>query len=530
WGTHPGGCVAGACGSSLRRGVGLHKLRRMDPKKTTINRLGASVGELVTLSGWVYKARSSGKVAFIVLRDGTGLCQCVIEKSDQTSPFFDEVRKLRQESAVCITGRVIEEERAVGGHELHATNVQIVAPAGDYPITPKPHGIEFLMERRHLWFRSQRQWRILRIRATVVDQIRRFFNDNGFVLIDTPIFAPAAGEGSQTLFKVDYFGDPVYLAQTGQLYVEAACMAHGKVYCFGPTFRAEKSKTRRHLTEFWMVEPEIAFADLDDVIAVAEAFITSIVQRVLVDHRADLVELGRDIAELEAIQAPFVRLTYSQAADLLRGPEAKALLENDLQQKQAQVAELDGRIETLEATAKGGGKQWQKDKAAAEAIEAREQRSELQEQIRNIPHHLELAANFEWGSDLGGSDETIISRLHDRPTFVTHYPRSVKAFYMRQDRHDDRLVENFDLLAPQGFGEIIGGSAREEDLDRIVTRIKEERLPQNDYEWYLDLRRYGSVPHGGFGLGVERTIAWVCGLKHIRETIPFPRMMGKFYP
>jgi asparaginyl-tRNA synthetase len=307
-------------------------------------------------------------------------------------------------------------------------------------------------------------------------------------------------------------------------------MAHGKVYCFGPTFRAEKSKTRRHLTEFWMVEPEIAFASLSDVMDVAEEFICSIVDRVLKDHREALIELGRNIEELETVKKPFVRLTYTEATEILHGPKAKELLENDLQEKTARVAELDGKIVELEEAAKGGGKQWKKDKATAEAIDAREERSELQEQISNIPNHMKLAAEFEWGSDLGGSDETIISRLHDRPVFVTHYPKCCKAFYMRADRSDDRVLECFDLLAPQGFGEIIGGSAREEDYDRLLSRIDEEGLDREDYEWYLDLRRFGSVPHGGFGLGVERTVAWICNLKHIRETIPYPRMMGKIYP
>ena len=516
-------------GNSLRTARPFRTLAVMKAT-TTINRLGDHVGQTVTLEGWVYNCRASGKIAFIILRDGTGLCQCVLEKNEQTEPFFAEARKLPQESSVRISGTVRAEARSVGGFELKVTDVQVVQTSQDYPITPKPHGIEFLMEHRHLWFRSQRQWHILRIRATVVDQIRRFYNNNGYVLIDTPIFAPAAGEGAQTLFKVDYFGEPVYLAQTGQLYVEAACMAHGKVYCFGPTFRAEKSKTRRHLTEFWMVEPEIAFASLDDVLEVAEDFICSITQRVLSDHREELLELGRNVGELEAIKKPFHRLTYSEAVDLLHGPKPGELLENDLKQKTARVEELGRRIEELEALAAGNAKQWQKDKAAAEVIAAREERSELQEQIVNIPHHLELAANFKWGSDLGGSDETIISRLHHRPVFVTHYPKGVKAFYMREDRGDDRIVENFDLLAPQGFGEIIGGSAREEDYDRLSARIEHDGLPREDYEWYLDLRRYGSVPHGGFGLGVERTVAWICGLKHIRETIPFPRMMGKFYP
>ncbi len=498
---------------------------------TTIDRLSEHNEQDVTLRGWVYNSRASGKIAFIILRDGTGMCQCVIEKNEQTEPFFGDVKRLPQESAVEVTGAVSREECSVGGYELRVTGFEIVHAAGDYPITPKPHGVEFLMEHRHLWFRSKRPWHILRIRSTIIDQIRRFYNDRGYVLIDTPIFAPAAGEGAQTLFQVDYFGDPVYLAQTGQLYLEAACMAHRKVYCFGPTFRAEKSKTRRHLTEFWMVEPEIAFASLTDVMDVAEEFICSIAQRVLKDHRDELIDLGRNVEELEAIQKPFHRMTYTEAADLLKGSRVKEHLERELAEKTARVAELDAKIAELEETAgKQGVKQWQKDEAAAEAIGAREERSELSEQITNIPHHMKLAADFQWGSDLGGSDETILSRLHDRPVFITHYPKACKAFYMREDRSDDRVLECFDLLASQGFGEIIGGSAREEDYDRLLARMKHENLPVNEYEWYLDLRRYGSVPHGGFGLGVERTVAWICGLKHIRETIPYPRMMGKFYP
>ncbi|MFQ5495225.1 MAG: amino acid--tRNA ligase-related protein, partial [Phycisphaerae bacterium] len=387
---------------------------------TTIDRLADHVGRTVTLQGWVYNTRAGGKIAFVILRDGTGRCQCVVEKNEQTEPFFQNVRKLGQETALHVTGEVRAEPRSVGGHELHVSDVRIVQAAVDYPITPKPHGVDFLMKHRHLWFRSQRQWHLLRIRATVVDAIRGFFNDRGYVLIDTPIFAPAAGEGAQTLFKVDYFGDPVYLAQTGQLYLEAACMSHRKVYCFGPTFRAEKSKTRRHLTEFWMVEPEIAFANLSDLIDVAEDFICAIVDRVLRENRDDLEALGRNIDELKAIQKPFYRITYSEAVDLLRGRKARGLLERDLTEKKARVSELNERIESLEATAGGGGKQWKKDKAAAEAIACREERSELQERIGNIPHHMELAAGFEWGGDLGGSDETILSRLHDRPVAVTH--------------------------------------------------------------------------------------------------------------
>jgi asparaginyl-tRNA synthetase len=498
---------------------------------TLITDLKNHVGKEVVLAGWVYKNRPTGKLVFLTLRDGTGLCQCVVEKCDQSDGYFDTAKRLAQEASVTVRGIVRADERAVGGHELRVTDLRAIHASTDYPITPKPHGVEFLMKHRHLWFRSRRQFLILRIRATLVDAIRSYFNSNGFILIDTPIFAPSAGEGSSTLFEVDYFGEPVYLAQTGQLYVESACMAHRKVYCFGPTFRAEKSKTRRHLTEFWMVEPEVAFASLEDIIDLAEDFVVSIVRRVIRDHHDDLVELGRDVGQLDRIRAPFYRLRYDEAADILRGPRAKELLESDLATKTVEIAETERLIAECEKTAASTtAKQWQKEKAAQDAIAARELLADLTEQVANIPLHMNLAANFQTGTDLGGSDETIISRLHDRPVFVTHYPKDVKAFYMRQDRENPRVVENLDLLAPEGFGEVIGGSAREEDYDRLVARMKEENLPQAAYEWYLDLRRYGSVPHGGFGLGVERTLAWICGLKHIRETIPFPRILGTMYP
>ncbi len=497
----------------------------------TIKELHQHVGQTVTLQGWLYNRRDSGKIAFLVLRDGTGLCQCVVTKSPQTEGFFDQARRLGQETSLRVTGAVRVDQRQAGGHELDVQALEVVGESTDYPITPKAHGIDFLMKNRHLHFRSRRQWAILRIRHTLVDEIRGYFNRNGYTLIDTPIFAPAAGEGAQTLFEVDYFGEPVYLAQTGQLYVESACMSLGKVYCFGPTFRAEKSKTRRHLTEFWMVEPEIAYADLDAVVDMAEDFVHSIVRRVLGDHREDLELLGRDLAGLESIDKPFERLTYSQAADLLRSDRAKALLESDLAEKSARITELKKELQQKEAEAQASGvKQWKKDKLAAEIMAGREELDDLETEVKNIPHHLELAAGFEWGKDLGGSDETIISRLHQQPTFVTHYPAAVKAFYMKRNAQDRRLVNNFDLLAPQGYGEIIGGSQREDLLDDLLERIDAQGLDRKDYEWYLDLRRYGTVPHGGFGLGVERTLAWLCGLKHIRETIPFPRMMGKFYP
>lgn len=499
--------------------------------RTTISELSTYVGQTVTLSGWLYNSRSSGKLLFLLLRDGTGLCQCVFEKTDANADLFAAADKLGQESSLEIDGVVRADERAEGGHELTVTTLRIIQNVQGFPITPKPHGIEFLMKHRHLWFRSRRQWHILNVRATIVDEIRRFFNDRGFVLIDTPIFAPSAGEGAQTLFQVDYFGEPVYLAQTGQLYLEAACMSHRKVYCFGPTFRAEKSKTRRHLTEFWMVEPEIAFADLDDVVALAEDFVCSIVARVLRDRREDLVALGRDLAALERVTKPFSRITYTQAAEILRGPRTRALLEDDLKTVGARVAELKTLIDEREKERVASGtKKWKVDKLVQELADLREELADREEQLANIPKHMELAANFEWGGDLGGSDETIIARLHDKPCFVTHYPRACKAFYMKQNAEDHRVVNNLDLLAPEGYGEIIGGSQREDDLDVLVERMKEEQLDPAPYEWYLDLRRYGTVPHGGFGLGVERTVAWICGLKHIRETVPYARMMGKMYP
>ncbi|MEP0848323.1 MAG: asparagine--tRNA ligase [Phycisphaerae bacterium] len=498
---------------------------------TTIEQLAKHVGQTVTLSGWLYNSRSSGKLLFLIVRDGTGLCQCVLEKSDANADVFEAARRLGQESSLIVEGVVRADERSVGGHELTATAVRVVQNAENYPITPKPHGIEFLMKHRHLWFRSKRQWAILRIRSTLIDAIRSYFNTRGFVLIDTPIFAPSAGEGAQTLFQVDYFGEPVYLAQTGQLYVEAACMAHRKVYCFGPTFRAEKSKTRRHLTEFWMVEPEIAYADLNDVIALAEDFVCELVQRVLRDHREELAILERDLTSLETVKKPFYRITYSEAAEMLHSDRVQKLLQDDLARVTARAAELQQLIEQKEAQRKGPGvKQWQADKLAAEIIDHREELEEREQEAANIPRHMELAANFEWGGDLGGSDETIIARLHDRPVFVTHYPRQCKAFYMKRNAEDPRVVNNLDLLAPEGYGEIIGGSQREDDLAVLLERMNEEGLDPAPYEWYLDLRRYGTVPHGGFGLGVERTLAWICGLKHIREAIPFARMMGKIYP
>ncbi len=486
-------------------------------------------GQEVTLSGWLYNSRSSGKIQFLIIRDGTGLCQCIIEKGKIPDKLFDDLKRLGRESSLTVTGTVRADERSVGGHELAVTDAKIISPTDSYPITPKSHGVDFLLKHRHLHMRSQRQWCIGKIRHTLIDAIRMFFNDNGFTLIDTPIFTSFAAEGEQTLFEADYFGTPMHLTQTGQLHLEAAAMSFGKVYCFGPTFRAEKSKTRRHLTEFWMVEPEIAFIDLDGLLELAENFVSFIVDRVMQKNRSRLQTLGVDLATLEKIKPPFYRLTYTDAADILTGDRTQKFLAEQLEQLKNQKQQTESKIAELEEKQKGRLKQWQKDKIAAELIELRTDLAETDTKIENNPKHAKLASEFRWGKDLGGSDETIISQMHDKPVFVTHYPGEAKAFYMKADRKETKVVLNFDLLAPAGFGEIIGGSVREDDYDLLVKRIAEYGLNAENYEWYLDLRKYGSVPHGGFGLGVERTIAWLTAEKHIRQCIAFPRLMDKIY-
>ena len=503
--------------------------RVQDMEKTTIDSLGRFADREATLEGWLYNSRASGKVQFLIIRDGTGLCQCIVEKGKVSDELFEELKHLGQESSLAVTGLVRADERSIGGYELAVTDAKIIAPATDYPITPKSHGIDFLLKHRHLHLRSQGQWCIGKIRHTVIDAIRRFFNDNGFTLIDTPILTAAAGEEEQSLFEVDYFGEPLFLTQTGQLHLESAAMSYGKVYCFGPTFRAEKSKTRRHLTEFWMVEPEVAFIELDGLLELAENFVSSIVTRVLQDNKSQLEILGADIPALEKITPPFYRLTYTEASEILTSQRAKDFLAGQLEEFRDQKQQIESRIAELEDEQKGQIKQWKRDKNAAELIELRSELAEVETKIENNPKHAQLAADFRWGKDLGGSDETIISQMHDKPIFVTHYPKQAKAFYMKTDRSNEDVVLNFDCLAPAGFGEVIGGSIREDDYERLVARIKEQNLKQENYEWYLDLRKYGSVPHGGFGLGVERTVAWLTGQKHIRQCIPFPRMMDKVY-
>lgn len=494
----------------------------------TIHALGEYCGQTVTLSGWLYGKRPGGKIVFMQLRDGTGVCQCIVEATAENA--FSIASHLERESSLRVTGTVREDTRSAGGYELSVSDITLIGAAHDYPITPKAHGVDFLMSHRHLWLRSSRPVAIMRIRHTLIQAVRNFFDERGFILIDTPILTQGAGEDTQTLFTVEYFGEDAYLAQTGQLYLESACMAHRKVYCFGPTFRAEKSKTRRHLTEFWMVEPEIAYAELEDVMMLAEDFICTCVAAVLEKNGADLESLGRDLEPLRKVQKPFARMTYSEAAESLRSPEMRAWVEQQLSDAKAQLDAVRKEIAQQESQLEAATKAWKQDNLQASLSALRDTQQELEREIDHLPQHLELAQSFEWGKDLGGSDETLLARRTEKPLFVTHYPAQAKAFYMKREAGNKGVVLNMDLLAPEGYGEIIGGSQREDDLAALESAIREKGLDPADYAWYLDLRRYGSVPHGGFGLGIERMMTWICGLKHVRETIPFPRTMGRMYP
>jgi asparaginyl-tRNA synthetase len=426
-----------------------------------ISELRAHVGETVTVRGWVVTTRSSGKIAFVVVRDGSGYVQGVLSKKEVSEEAWTAFGTLGQEGSVALTGTVRAEPRSPGGHELAVSGLEVLGPSVDYPITPKEHGTTFLFEHRHLWLRTRRQAAIARVRHEVVQAIRDYYYQEGFTLVDTPILTGAIGEEAGNLFATDYFDlGKAYLAQTGQLYVEAAAAALGKVYCFGPTFRAEKSKTRRHLTEFWMVEPEVAFNDSDANMRLQESFVGYIVARVLDRRKEELRELERDTAPLERVLAPFPRISYTDAVSRLN----------------------------------------------------------------------QLGSDIAWGADLGGDDETLLAKEYDRPVFVFNYPKHVKAFYMKENPADPRTVLNNDCLAPEGYGEIIGGSQREDDHDRLLARIVEQGLDPEAYRWYLDLRRFGTFVHSGFGMGVERTVAWICGLPHIREAIAFPRQIHRLYP
>jgi asparaginyl-tRNA synthetase len=426
----------------------------------TISDLGSYEGQLVEIRGWLYNKRSKGKLQFLLVRDGTGTVQSVLFKPEVEESSWQAAETLTQESSCVIRGIVKKDDRAPGGYELNLQEVKAIQIAGEYPISPKEHGTDFLMNHRHLWLRSKRQNAILRIRSGIVRAMRNWMDEHGFVLIDAPILTPAACEGTSTLFETDYFGDKAYLTQSGQLYSEAAAMAFGRVYCFGPTFRAEKSKTRRHLTEFWMLEPEMAYTELEESLEIQENFVSHVVQTILKDFQPELGILERNLSKLESILPPFPRLSYDDAVAIL--------------QKE------------------GSG--------------------------------------ITWGDDLGGTDETVLASRYDRPVFVTHYPAVCKAFYMKEDPERPEVVRCADLLAPEGYGEIIGGSQREDNLDVLLRKMREHDIRTEAYEWYLDLRRYGSVPHSGVGIGLELTVAWICGLEHVRETAPFPRMLTRIYP
>ena len=441
----------------------------MSSPVTTIAEIGRHEGETITLRGWLYNLRESGKLLFPIFRDGSGTIQGVVPKSAVPPEVFDSLKGLTQESSVIVEGKVRADKRAPGGYELDVSNVQViqrVSESDPYPISLKEHGVEFLMEHRHLWVRSPRQAAILRVRAEIIKAVRDFFDDRGFTLTDPPILTPAACEGTSTLFPVDYFDQQAYLTQSGQLYIEATAMALGKVYSFGPTFRAEKSKTRRHLTEFWMVEPEVAYATLDDIMDLGEGLVSFIVERCLQRRRAELDVIGRDISKLEKITPPFPRITYDKAVEMLQEGHAKGAVEN----------------------------------------------------------------RFEWGGDFGSPDETYLAQQFDKPVMIHRYPAKVKAFYMEPDPDRDDVALCVDVLAPEGYGEIIGGSQRMASYERLVQRIHEHQLPEEAFKWYLDLRKYGSVPHSGFGMGIERAVAWICGLEHVRETIPFARTLHRLYP
>ena len=441
-----------------------------------IEQLHAHVGETVTLQGWLYNKTGKGKLQFLQVRDGTGICQAVLFRGNVSDEVFEAGKQLTQESSLRITGEVRAEPRAPGvpgGYELDARQLEIIQIADPYPIAPKEHGIEFLMQHRHLWLRSSRQWAAMRVRAVIIRAIRDWLDSHGFLNVDTPILTPAAAEGTTTLFEIDYHGEPAYLAQTGQLYNEANIFAFGKVYCFGPTFRAEKSKTRRHLQEFWMVEPEIAFCDLEGLMEVEEQFVSAIVQRCLNECQAELKVLERDLTHLEKVSPPFPRIHYDQAVEMIN--------------KAAAAGEL-------------------------------------------VPGYSDPVPPIEWGDDFGSPHETYIAAQFEKPVFVHHYPTAVKAFYMEPEPDRPEVCRSVDLLAPEGDGEIIGGSERMSDPQKLIEAIERHGLPRSVYEWYIDLRRYGSVVHSGFGLGVERTVAWVCGLDHVRETIAFPRTLTSMRP
>ncbi len=506
-------------------------------KKIQLSELKNSINEEVSLSGWVMNKRSGKGLEFIILRDGSGFAQCVVDVNNVNENVFNNAKQLSQESSVEIEGTVKADEKQMGGAEIIVKNLNIIHLSNNYPISNKAHGTEFLMDNRHLWLRSKRQWAIMKIRNRLIFAIHNFFQKENFVQMDAPVFTGNACEGTSTLFSTNFYDVPAYLTQSGQLYGEAMAMAMGKIYTFGPTFRAEKSKTRRHLAEFWMIEPEMAFYDNDKNMDVIEAFLKYITKDILENCNIEFEILGRDTSIFEKIsENKFPRITYDEAVSILKGEKdvdgnnTIKTLEQDLIELNEKIKKSSEEIFEKEKIIKGGVKKGKRNFLQNKIDMLKNEIKEHEEKAKNIPIWIESAKKFEYGNDLGGSDETVITRMFELPVMVYNWPHQVKAFYMKRDQNNPELAKGVDVLAPEGYGEIVGGGERETNEEWLIEKIKEHGLPMSEFEWYLDLRRYGSVPHAGFGLGLERLVAWICKLKHIRETIPFPRMYGRLLP
>jgi asparaginyl-tRNA synthetase len=495
------------------------------------------VDSLVDTQGWVMNKRSGKGLEFIILRDGSGFAQCIVDEQVVGNKLFENAKRLSQESSVQLSGLIVKDDKQIGGYELHVKDIKLIGDSVDYPVSNKEHGIEFLMDKRHLWLRSKRQWAILKVRNRIIMAIHAFFQKEGFVQTDSPIFTGNAAEGSTTLFSSKFYDQDAYLAQTGQLYGEAMAMAMGKIYTFGPTFRAEKSKTRRHLSEFWMIEPEMAFFDNDMNMDLIEAFIKYVVVDVMENCKLELEILERDTTVFENIaKKDFPRLTYDEAVKIIRG-ETEINGKTTIDVLKESLAEIKRKIENNRSGIKerekeiaGGVKKGKRNFLQNKIDQLKNEITELEKKEKNIPQWIESAENFRYGNDFGGSDETAITQMFDVPVMVYNWPHEIKAFYMKRDKNAPEMAKGVDVLAPEGYGEIVGGGERETDLNLLLEKIDEHNLPMEAFEWYLDLRRYGSVPHAGFGLGLERTVAWICGTQHIRETIPFPRLYGRLHP
>ena len=494
-------------------------------------------GENIETQGWVTNKRSGKGLEFIILRDGSGYAQCIVNSENVNEEVFETAKRLSQESSIQLSGTIVKDEKQLGGFELQISDLKLIGVSEDYPITNKEHGIEFLMDKRHLWLRSKRQWAILKVRNRIIFAINNFFQKEGFVQTDSPIFTGNAAEGSTTLFSSKFYEQDAYLAQTGQLYGEAMAMAMGKIYTFGPTFRAEKSKTRRHLSEFWMIEPEMAFYNNDMNMDLIEQFLKYIVGDVLENCKEELVILERETTAFESLTSKgFPRLTYDEAVEIIKGTKkidgksSIEMLKEDLEKVKAQIEANKSEIADKEKEIAGGVKKGKRNFLQNKIDQLKNEISSLEQTEKNIPQWLKSAEHFKYGNDFGGSDETVITRMFDVPVMVYNWPHEIKAFYMKRDKDSPELAKGVDVLAPEGYGEIVGGGERETDLNLLTEKIHEHKLPMDAFEWYLDLRKYGSVPHAGFGLGLERTVAWICGTQHIRETIPFPRYYGRLHP